>query len=98
MKNENLLDSEWVDLFGEINTDVVPLKYVESVSITFKNNNSWEVSLPCDRDWNTIERNLNEIARGYKTEITDISFNVDLLSIQNDISFTTAQFLQNNNL
>lgn len=98
MNTEVLLDNEWVDLFGDINTDVVPLKYVESVSVTFKNNNSWEISLPTDRDWHTIEKNINEMAKGYKHEIEDISFNVDLLKIKNDISLTTTQFLQNNNL
>jgi len=33
----------WPEVFGEINLNVVPLRYLDSITIKFKNGKVWEI-------------------------------------------------------
>ena len=33
----------WPEVFGEITLNVVPLQYLESITVTFKNKKVWEI-------------------------------------------------------
>ena len=51
----------WPEVFGEITLNVVPLKYLDSVTVTFKNKKVWEIKIAvkqAQEDWDSFETNL----------------------------------------
>ena len=56
----------WPEVFGEITLNVVPLKYLDSITVVFKNNKVWEIKISskqAQEDWDSFEINLKELLR-----------------------------------
>ena len=91
----------WPEIFGEITLNVVPLIYVHTVEITFKNNKIWEIDFKKNlkaQDWESFEKELKEIINQYEEEISAIDFRLDTDRIKKDIIKNTKKFLKNRNL
>jgi hypothetical protein len=58
----------WPEVFGEITLNVVPLKYLHAVKITFKNSKVWEIELENDSkvNWDNFEKQVKEIVSQYE--------------------------------
>lgn len=97
------LKDAWPEIFGEVEMNVIPLNYVVSITLTFKNDKVWEIEfLPetqkDEKAWAKFEEEVYEIVDSYDDEIEGIDFRLDTDRIKEDISKTTQAFLKNRRL
>lgn len=91
----------WPEVFGEITLNVIPLKYLDSITIKFKNNKVWEVdvrSKQAQDDWDSFEKNLKEMLSTYESEIDNVDFKLDTDRLKKDIVKNTSKFLKKRKL
>ena len=87
----------WPEVFGEITLNVVPLWYLDTVTIKFKNTKVWELKITKQQskeDWNTFESNLKDMLSTYESEIDNIDFKLDTERIKKDMIKYTNRFLK----
>lgn len=91
----------WPEVFGEITLNVVPLKYLDSVTVTFKNKKVWEIKISSKQDqdsWNTFETNLKEMLVSYESDIENVDFKLDTERVKKDMISNTNKFLKKRKL
>ena len=90
----------WPEVFGEITLNVVPLRYLHAVKITFKNGKVWEIEMEQDSklDWDNFENQVKEIVSQYENNIENVDFKLDTDRIKKDITKHTKKFLNNKKL
>lgn len=91
----------WPEVFGEITLNVIPLKYLDSITIKFKNNKVWEVdvrSKQAQNDWDSFEKSLKEMLSNYESEIDNVDFKLDTERLKKDIVRNTNTFLKKRKL
>lgn len=105
MSNGRALSQDVIDLWPEIFTDiemnVVPMNYVHTIEITFKNNKVWEINFKKNlktQSWEVIEKEIQTIVRQYEHDIHGIDFKLDTDKIKRDIVRCTKKFLKSRKL
>ena len=91
----------WPEIFGEVTLNVVPLSYVHTIEITFKNTKVWEIDFKKNlkaQSWDVFEKEIKEIIRQYEDEIDKIDFRLDTDRIKKDIIKHTKKFLNHRKL
>lgn len=91
----------WPEVFGEITLNVVPLVYLDSVTVTFKNKKVWEIKISSKQakdDWDTFEENLKEMLASYESEIENVDFKLDTERVKKDMIKHTNRFLRKRKL
>jgi gas vesicle protein len=91
----------WPEIFGEVTLNVVPLSYVHTIEITFKNTKVWEIDFKKNlkaQNWETFEKEIKEVIRQYEDEIDKIDFRLDTDRIKKDMIKHTKKFLNNRKL
>lgn len=94
--NKEAIES-WPEIFEEVTLKVVPIQYLSSVHVKFKDNRVWRIDVgPRLRDevWQTVEKNIKELINNYKTHIDSIDFKLDTDKIKKDITRQTNKFLK----
>lgn len=86
----------WPEIFEEINVDVVPINYLDSINIKFKDGKSWEIDVKKTRSKPDvdIEASLEELFETYEDEIISIDFRLDTEQVKSDIKKRTHQFMK----
>ena len=91
----------WPEVFGEISLNVVPLGYLDTVTIKFKNNKIWEINLAEYQqhdDWTEFESSLKDVLSSYESEIDKVDFKLDTERIKKDVTKHTNKFLKKRQL
>ena len=91
----------WPEVFGEITLNVVPLVYLDSVTVTFKNKKVWEIKISSKQakdDWDAFEQNLKEMLASYESEIENVDFKLDTERVKKDMIKHTNRFLKKRHL
>lgn len=91
----------WPEVFGEITLNVVPLQYLDSITVTFKNSKVWEIKLSskqAQKDWDMFEHNLKEMLSSYESDIENVDFKLDTERVKKDIIKNTSRFLKKRKL
>lgn len=91
----------WPEVFGEIKLNVLPLRYLHAVLITFKDGKTWEIRITPDdikRGWEPFEKNISEFFRNYEDRIDNIDFKLHTEKIKSDIERSTKKFLKKKKL
>lgn len=91
----------WPEIFGEITLNVIPLKYLDSITITFKNGKLWEINLrakQANEDWDSFEKSLKEMLSSYESEIDNVDFRLDTERVKKDMIKHTNRFLKKRKL
>ena len=91
----------WPEVFGEINLKVIPIRYLDSILISFKDGRSWSISvrskLRCN-DTSKVEAELQEFFTAYDDAISNIDFKLDTEKVKRDILKITGKFLKKRKL
>lgn len=87
----------WPEVFGEITLGVVPLQYLDSLMIKFKNGKVWEINL-ADKNWEVFEPTLKDLLSSYESDIDTVDFKLDTERIKKDIIKHTNKFLKKRKL
>lgn len=91
----------WPEVFGEVKLNVLPLRYLHAVLITFKDGNVWEVKITKEdhiKGWQSLEETIAELYKNYESRIDNIDFRLDTQSIRKDIERVTQKFLKKKKL
>lgn len=91
----------WPEVFGEITLNVVPLKYLDSITVTFKNTKVWEIKISAKQaqdDWDSFEENLKEMLASYESDIANVDFKLDTERVKKDMIKNTNIFLKKRKL
>ena len=91
----------WPEIFGEVQLRVLPLRYLSTVLITFKDGKVWEIKITTKtkkEGWESFEKSLSELHRTYERRIDSIDFKLDTDKIKKDIERTTTKFLKERKL
>lgn len=87
----------WPEVFGEIDLNVVPLRYLDSVTVKFKNGKIWEINL-AGKNWEEFEPSLKDMLSTYESEIDNVDFKLDTERIKKDMIKNTNKFLKKRKL
>jgi uncharacterized protein YhaN len=91
----------WPEVFGEITLNVIPLKYLESITVSFRNKKIWEINMAARRmrdDWDAFEASLKEMLAAYESEIENVDFKLDTERVKKDMIKNTNKFLKRRKL
>lgn len=94
--NKEVIES-WPEIFEEVKLNVVPIQYLCSVHVKFKDKRVWTIEVGPqlrDENWQTVEKNIHELVMNYKTHIDSIDFKLDTDKIKKDITRQTNKFLK----
>jgi hypothetical protein len=86
----------WPEIFSEISVDVVPIEYLHSVNVKFKDGKTWEIDIKKTRSKPNvdIETALEELFETYENDIDSIDFKLDTEKVKYDIKRRTQQFMK----
>jgi hypothetical protein len=91
----------WPEIFEDVNLNVVPLKYLCSVQVKFKDKKVWNIDIGKnlrDDNWQIIQTNIQEMVMNYKEHIESVDFKLDTDQIKKDITRETTKFLKKRKL
>jgi hypothetical protein len=90
---------QWPEIFNEVDVRAVPLAYLDSVNINFKDGKIWEISvsqeIKMSNDFSELEQHLQELVKNYEENIEKIDFKLDIDRVKKDVIKTTKKFLTN---
>jgi hypothetical protein len=93
--------AHWPEVFGDVRLNVLPLGYLHSVLVNFKDGKTWEIRITSGtkrKGWSAFERNLEELVRTYDDRVQDIDFKLDTERVRKDIEKSTQKFLKKKKL
>jgi hypothetical protein len=93
--------AKWPEVFSEVKLNVLPLRYLHTVLVNFKDGKIWEIKITAKarrEGWRSFEKNLEEICRTYEHNIDDVDFKLDTEQIRKDMEKQTQKFLKKRKL
>jgi len=91
----------WPEVFGEVELNVMPLRYLHTVLVNFKDGKTWEVKITAKtkkEGWGAFEKNLAELFKTYESTIDNVDFKLDTERVRKDIEASTQKFLKKKKL
>ncbi len=85
---------QWPDVLKDIDIDVVPVEYLESIRVTFKDGKVWEIDTKKNSENTNIEQAMESLMEEYEDVIKSVDFRLDTVRVKQDIKKRTAQFLK----
>lgn len=86
----------WPEIFKDIKIDVVPIEYLHSVKVYFKDGKIWEIDVKKSKtkpDLN-IETALDDLFTQYEKNIQNVDFRLDTAKVKRDIKKRTEIFMK----
>ena len=92
---QDVIDS-WPDIFKDIKIDVVPIEYLHSVKVHFKDGKIWEIDIKKSREKPEldIETALEDLFIQYENIIQNVDFRLDTAKVKKDIKKRTKIFMK----
>ena len=91
----------WPEIFGEVRLNVMPLRYLHTVLVNFKDGKTWEIKITAKtkkEGWVAFEKNLMELIKNYEENIENVDFQLDTPQVKKDIEASTQKFLKRKQL
>jgi hypothetical protein len=91
----------WPEVFGDVHLNVLPLRYLHTVLVNFKDGKSWEIKITAKarkEGWPSFEKNLSDLCKNYEDNIDNVDFKLDTERVRKDIEKLTKQFLKKKKL
>ena len=86
----------WPEVFDEIDIDVIPIEYLDSIRIQFEDGKIWDIDVKTSRkkDDVDIEVAIEELIEQYEDVIVNIDFRLDTAKVKKDIQNRTHIFMK----
>lgn len=92
------VQNTWPEVLGDIKVDVIPLQYLISVRVSFKDKKIWEIDMQSSRkklgDDGKLEDVLEELFEEYNDAIEHIDFRLDTERLKSDVQRRTRSFMK----
>ena len=91
------LVKEWPEVFEDLYMNTMPVAYVKSLRLEFKNGRIWEVDVgeqlkECSTD--LVSEKIIQTFQEYREEISKVDFSIDVDRLKEDIKKSTDQFFK----
>ena len=84
----------WPEVFKDIDIDVVPLEYLDSVRISFTDGKVWDIAIDTDKNIEHLEKSLDDLFAEYQDHIQNVDFRLNTSKVKEDITKRTKKFLK----
>lgn len=84
----------WPEVFEDVEVEVVPIEYLNSVRVSFLDGITWDIDLKNEPDEVYLEEALGNLIESYEDTITHIDFRLDTEKVKKDISKRTHIFMK----
>jgi hypothetical protein len=91
----------WPEVFGEVKLNVLPLRYLHTVLVNFKDGKTWEIKITEKtrrEGWDSFNENLADLISTYKENLDNIDFKLDTDRVKIDVQRSTRRFLKKKKL
>lgn len=86
----------WPEVFKDIDVKVVPLEYLDSIHVTFQNEDVWIIEFDKNEEITSevINGQLDDLFSEYQDDIATVDFRLNTRKVKFDIQKRTRQFLK----
>lgn len=86
----------WPEVFNEIEIDVIPIEYLDSVRVQFEDGKTWDIDVKKSRDKPDldIENAIEDLFDTYADAIVNVDFRLDTEKVKHDIQNRTRFFMK----
>ena len=84
----------WPEVFKDVDIDVVPLEYLQTIRVTFLDGKVWEIDTQKNAEKIDLEDAIESLLIEYEEVIDSVDFRLDTVRVKKDIKKRTAQFLK----
>lgn len=86
----------WPEVFDEIDIDVIPIEYLDSIRVQFEDGKIWDIDVKASRQKKDldIELAIEELFEQYEDVIVNIDFRLDTEKVKRDIQNRTKFFMK----
>ena len=88
---------QWPEIFSEVDVKAIPIPYLYSMRIIFKDGKIWDINIDDHAKKNSIddlETHLSELITNYEDSIEHIDFRLDVERMKIDVMKKTKSFLK----
>ena len=88
----------WPEVFGDIELNILPLRYLQAVLVNFCDGKTWEIKITNTvkkNGWDQFEQSLSDLISTYEDHIVDVDFKMNIGQVRKDIEKVTSKFLKN---
>ena len=87
--------NHWPEVFEDVDIDVVPLEYLESVRVEFKDGKIWDIDINTQKNKvEDLEKSLDDLFDQYQDNIKNVDFRLNTKRVKQDITKRTRKFLK----
>lgn len=89
--------ASWPEILNDVDVQVVPLEYLDSIRVTFTDGKVWDIDVAKSLKKGPnidIETALEDIFEEYEDSIDNVDFRLDTQRVKEDIQKRTAHFLK----
>ena len=86
----------WPEVFGDVDVKSVPLEYLHSINVQFKNRDTWVIGFDKTKDITPeeINQHLNNLFEEYEDDIVNVDFKLDTEKVKKDVKSRTKYFMK----
>lgn len=91
----------WPEIFEGIKLNVVPIRYLNAIIVTFRDGKIWEIKMDEQEktlDWDRLEKNIMEMVKTYEENIEDVDFRLDTSKLKKDVVSASNSFFKKKKL
>jgi len=86
--------AHWPEVLKDIQIDVVPVEYIDTVIITFVDGRVWEIDTKKNPKGVDVSVALEDLMEEYQDAIVNVDFRLDTVRVKNDVQKRTKMFLK----
>ena len=87
--------NHWPEVFEDVDIDVVPLEYLDSIRVQFVDGKIWDISIDTKKNRiEDLEKSLDELFEQYQDAIENVDFRLNTAKVKEDITKRTQKFLK----
>lgn len=97
-KSPQHLVKEWPEIFEDLYMNTMPVNYIRSLKLEFKNGRIWEIDVKeqlKEINPDVVSIRILDTFSEYKDEIVKINFDIDIDRLKKDIKESTDHFFKN---
>ena len=89
--------AHWPEIFSDLHVESIPVEYLLSIKVTFKDGKNWEIRLKNNREKMTnkeLDKQITELFKTFGDAIKNVDFRLDTNKVKADITKRTKTFLK----
>ncbi len=91
-KSPSYLTEEWPEVFEDLYISTMPVEYLHSIRLEFKNGRIWEIAVKDQISRTNVQEITERLIKSiheYSTEIAKVEFKINVSQLKTDIELFT---------